>query len=67
MVTIKNRSLEKMSIIEFIKLYFNLSKCKRCGSKRVGIDEGSFKITEKNVKRECKCGYIWSIDLKKRS
>lgn len=32
------------------------SKCTECGSRLVGDGEGSFTITEKYFKRECKCG-----------
>lgn len=42
-----------------IKIFFFIlrnNKCHECGSTFVGNGEGSFELTEKGFKRECKCG-----------
>ncbi|MDL2030539.1 DUF3797 domain-containing protein [Bacillus subtilis] len=38
-------------------------KCRKCGNKKVGGEEGTFEITDKYFKRTCKCGF--SITLHK--
>jgi predicted RNA-binding Zn-ribbon protein involved in translation (DUF1610 family) len=44
---------------ELIKKY---TVCPKCGSDKIGNEEGSVEIHNKTFKRTCKCG--WKIEVK---
>lgn len=46
----------KMSPLKIFFYILRFKKCSNCGNMLVGNGEGSFELTEKGFKRECKCG-----------
>jgi len=46
----------KMSPIKIMFFILRNSKCRNCGSKKVGNGEGTFILTENKFERTCKCG-----------
>ncbi|WP_429663599.1 DUF3797 domain-containing protein [Bacillus gobiensis] len=47
----------KISPIKLAWLAFKYKKCPNCGSKTVGNGEGTFEISDRYLKRTCKCGF----------
>ncbi|MEH7116137.1 DUF3797 domain-containing protein [Neobacillus vireti] len=50
-----------MDALKAVELLNKFNNCPKCGSEKVGDQEGSVEIHDDKFKRTCKCG--WSIEV----